>query len=129
MPYCVLLIVLFWKVLLLLPVPRLVMLMVVPPDPTPINVCVLPLPTRFTFLITLFVAATAPGLVWSQTTALDVLVLLFVMVRSRDEVLLFDSLMVPWRVPWRMATALAAAPDDAVIVTVLPAAGLIVTVL
>src|SRR2546430_2316499 len=90
MPYCVLLMLLFWNVLLLFPVPRLVTLIVLLPEPTPNKVVVLLVPTRLTFLIVLFVAPSGPAAVWSQITAEDAPPLVFVMVRSRDEVPLLE---------------------------------------
>src|ERR1700758_1945644 len=96
MPYCVFLILLFWNVLLLLPVPRLETLIpvVALPEPIPNKVCVLPLPTMFRFLTTLLVAASAVLVVCSQITALLALVLALVIVRSRDDVPLLEPSIV-----------------------------------
>src|SRR2546421_2711513 len=83
MPNCVLLTLLFWMVLLLLFVPVLDVLIVLLPEPMPNNVCVLPLPATFRFLIVLVVAPSVL-LLCIQTTAEDVPALLLVMVRLRS---------------------------------------------
>src|SRR2546423_8068374 len=83
MPNCVLLRLLFWMVLLLLFVPVLDVLIVLLPEPMPNNVCVLPLPATFRFLIVLLVAPSVP-LLCIQTTADDVPVLVLVIVRLRS---------------------------------------------
>src|SRR5438477_11170060 len=126
MPYCVLLMLQFWIVLLLLPVPRLDVLMVLLPEPTPNSVCVFPLPTRLTFLTVLLVAASAPPVVWSQTSAEEVPALVFVIVRSRDDVPALDPSIVMKSAPFRTINPLALVP---VIAAVTPVAGLIVIVL
>src|SRR2546430_17621796 len=109
MPYCVLLMLLFWNVLLLFPVPRLVTLIVLLPDPTPNVVAVLLKPTRLTFLIVLWVAPSGPAAVWSQMTAPPGL-LVFVMVRSRDEVPLLEPSKMIQSAPFKMKRAVVAAP-------------------
>src|SRR4051794_28731943 len=126
MPNCVLLIFRFWNVLLLFPAPALVMLIVLLPEPAPINVpavAVVVVPTRLTFLTTLLVAPSAP-LLWSQTTAEEAPALVFVIVRSRDAVLLLEPSIVTKSAPFRMKRALALDPE----MVVPAAAGLIVTV-
>src|SRR5262249_4197309 len=102
-----------------------VMLIVLLPAPTPTKVCVFPLPTRLTFLTMSLVAPSAPA-VCIQTTAELVLVLVFVIVRSRDDVPLFEPSTLTKSAPLSTINALVLEP---VIVTVLPAAGLIVIVL
>ena len=66
------------------PVPRLVVLIVVDPLPIANSVVVFELPTMLQFLTVLFVAAFGPVAVCSHTTALDVTVLVFVIVRILD---------------------------------------------
>lgn len=73
---------LFTKALLLLPFPKLVVEMVDDPEPMPKSILPGALPAILQFLITLLVAPSTP-LFWSQTTAEDVLVLLFTIPKSR----------------------------------------------
>src|SRR6266568_2094344 len=74
---------LFWAVLLLLPVPRLEVLIVVPPKPTPNKVVVLLKPARLRFLMVLLVAPFKTAVVCTQMTALAVPLFILAMVRSR----------------------------------------------
>src|SRR5689334_14142397 len=74
---------LFWTVLLLLPVPRLTVLILVPPKPTPNKVVVLLKPARLRFLIVLLVAPLRVEVVCTQMTALAVPLFVLAMVRSR----------------------------------------------
>src|SRR5476649_1829058 len=100
----------FWNRLLLFPVPVLEILIVLLPEPTPIKVPAVPVvlvPTRFTFLTVMLVAASAPAVVWSQMTAEEVPALLFVIVRSRDEVPAFEPSMVMKSAPLKMINAVA----------------------
>src|SRR4051812_41504381 len=84
MPYCTLLMLLFWTVLLLLPVPRLVMpIPLAPPKPTPKRVVVLLKPARLRFLMVLLVALFSPEVVCTQMMALAVPLLALTIVRSR----------------------------------------------
>src|SRR4051794_1394750 len=83
MPYCTLLILLFWTVLLLLPVPRLEVPILGFPKPTPKSVVVLLKPARLRFLIVLFVALLRLVVVCTQMTALAVPLLELMIVRSR----------------------------------------------
>src|SRR4029079_9571297 len=73
MPYCALLMLLFWIVLALLFVPRLVALTVAPPMPMPMSVVAVLLPATFRFLI-VFEGAPSVPLLWSHTTAVVVAV-------------------------------------------------------
>ena len=73
----------FWTWLLSLRVPRLLLLMVLLPKPTPASVAVEALPVRFRFLIVLLVAGSFVPTVCPQMTALAVLVLVLVSVMSR----------------------------------------------
>src|SRR4051794_37899520 len=104
------------------------MLMVLLPDPAPINVPAVPVvvvPTRLTFLTTLLVAPSATA-VCIQIAAELVPAFVFVIVKLRDEVPLFEPSIVTKSDPLSTISALALEP---VMVTVLPLAGLIVTVL
>src|SRR6266480_3798519 len=115
---------LFWKVLLLFPVPRLAVPIVVPPEPTPNSVAAGPLPTRLTFLTVLLVAASAPAVVCIQMSAEVVPTFVLVIVKSRDDVPLLEPSMIIQSAPFKTINALALEP-----VIVIPAAlGLIVTV-
>ena len=83
-PYWAFLIKLLIKELLLLFVPRLVVEIVELPLPIPQRVCSGPFPDRMLLMILLFEAPLGPPVTdCNQITALVVLVLVFVMVRSR----------------------------------------------
>src|ERR1043166_9401176 len=100
----------FWNVLLLFPVPRLAVLIVLLPEPTPNSVYVLPLPTRFTFFTTLLVAPSAVA-VCSQITADDVPVFVFVIVRSRVvPPTVFEPSMMIQSAPFSVNKAVALEP-------------------
>src|SRR5436190_6402137 len=94
----------------------------------PTIVVVLALPTMLTFLIVLLVAGSFVPIVWPQITALVVLVLIFVMVRSRVvPPAVLDPSIVTQSAPLRinMAEGLTA---TGVMLTEVAGAGLIVTV-
>ena len=76
---------LFCTRLLSFRVPRVDVLIVVLPKPTPANVVVLALPETLRFLIVSFVVGSAVVTVWPQMTALDVPVPVLLIVRSRVE--------------------------------------------
>ena len=126
MPYCTAPMVLFWMVLVLLLVPRLVRAMVLLPKPTPNRVVVVALPSRFRFLIVLLVADTLPVAVWPHTTALVVPVLVLASVRLRELVPAFEPSRVTYLAPFNTIRAVA---DEPVKVVVTPALGRIVSVL
>src|SRR5262245_22367649 len=83
MPYCALLMLLFWIVLELLFDPRLEAETVELPSPMPMSVVAVLLPATFRFLIVLLVAPSAP-LLWSHTTAVVVAVEPSLIVRLRS---------------------------------------------
>src|SRR4051812_16384217 len=86
MPYCALVMLLFWIVLLSLSAPVLALLIVVLPEKTPNRVRSVPVilvPVRLRFLIVSLVAPAPVPALSIQTTAELVPVLLFVIDRSR----------------------------------------------
>ena len=85
---------LFWTRLLSFRVPRVDVLIVVLPKPTPANVVVLVLPDRLRFSIVLLVVGSAVVTVWPQMTALEVPAFVLLIVMSRVEPPEFDPSMV-----------------------------------
>src|ERR1043166_4280652 len=115
--------------LLSLRVPMVAVLIVLLPKPMPPKVVVVAFPVILRFLTVLLVAGSLVPTVCPQMTALEVLVLPFVIVRLRDDVPLFEPSMVTQSAPFSTITASVPVVGVPVSEAVTPGAGLIVTVL